>query len=157
MSDADYKRLSRKCIVSMYVGYVIYVAALAIFYRYIISHLSDRSQLVFAIVAAVLLSYLIVAPIVFYKRYRYIITKDKVDIRYGIIFVRHILVPMERIHQVEVVKGPVNNLFGLADVTMTTGGGVAKLRYLKVAEAESVAKELHSLVGDILKGRKQDV
>ena len=63
------------------------------------------------------------------------------------------LVPIERVHQVEVSRGPVNSMLGLVEVTITTAGGVATLSYLEVEEAERVAGVLDSLVGRMLRER----
>lgn len=78
------------------------------------------------------------------------------DIRRGIIVVRHTLVPIERVHQVEVVRGPISNMLGLADVVVTTAGGSVCIQYLELAEAERVAQELNKHVNRILKDRKKN-
>jgi membrane protein YdbS with pleckstrin-like domain len=75
-------------------------------------------------------------------------------VRYGVLVIRHILVPIERVHQVEVSRGPVNSMLGLADVTITTAGGVAALNYLEIAEAEKVADLLNDLIGRLLRDRR---
>ncbi|MFA6805069.1 MAG: PH domain-containing protein, partial [Candidatus Methanomethylophilaceae archaeon] len=93
---------------------------------------------------------------IFYRRYRYIITSDKVDVRRGIIIVRHTVVPIERIHQVEVVSGPINNMLGLADVNITTAGGITTIEYLEKDVADTVAEELNRVVEKILKDRKKN-
>jgi hypothetical protein len=104
-------------------------------------------------ILAITLVYIAVAPPVFYARYRYRITKDRVDVRYGVLVIRHILVPIERVHQVEIARGPINNLLDLADVTITTAGGEASIRYLEVDEAEKVADQLNDLIGRMLRER----
>ena len=44
-------------------------------------------------------------------------------------------------------------MFGLANVNMTTAGGVAKLEYLDEATAESIASKLNESVVKLLKDR----
>ena len=102
---------------------------------------------------AIIALYLIISPQIFYRRYRYKITDDEVNIRRGVITVTHTMVPVERIHQVEVVKGPINRTFGLANVNITTAGGVATLEYLEIATAESIAAKLNEYVVAMLKER----
>lgn len=97
--------------------------------------------------------YLLVAPIVFYNRYRYKIDADKAEIRRGVFWISHKMIPVERIHQVDVVRGPINRMFGLADVIITTAGGVAKIQYLEEDIAEEIVNNLNNTVVALLKDR----
>ena len=83
------------------------------------------------------------------------ISDDRVDVRSGIFFLRHKVIPIERIHQVEVVSGPVNRLFDLADVRITTAGGTANIEYLEREEAERIADELNATVDGIVRGQRE--
>ncbi len=155
-----YRRLDRKCMLSMYIGHALsYAVLLAIYFAvrtYAEGFLGPYYDLVgygLVFILAITLVYIAVAPPVFYARYRYRITKDRVDVRYGVLVIRHILVPIERVHQVEIARGPINNLLDLADVTITTAGGEASIRYLEVDEAEKVADQLNDLIGRMLRER----
>ena len=106
-----------------------------------------------AVVMAVLA---VVFPKIYYDHYRYFISEDRVDVRRGIIFLTHTVVPLERIHQVEVVSGPINRMYGLADVSITTAGGVAKIEYLETEEAEKIGDELNAIVDAIVKGQRNE-
>ena len=108
------------------------------------------------VLTAAIIVYLAVGPLVYYARYRYIITDDAIDIRKGIVILRHIVVPIERVHQVEVVRGPINNLFGLADLQVTTAGGQAEIEYLDNDVADSIADDLNRIVNSIVRGRNED-
>jgi uncharacterized protein len=162
MTDVEYKTLNPKCKSAMYVKYaillIIFIAAVAIIEALFIKNDSVRSdiRIITALIFTICLVYSIVGPIIFYRRYKYILTQDKVDIRRGIIIVRHTLVPIERIHQVEVVSGPINNMFGLADVNITTAGGTARIEFLEKDEADKVAIELNAVVEKILKDRMKN-
>jgi Uncharacterized conserved protein len=103
-----------------------------------------------------LLAYLIIGPIVFYNRYRYMINDERIDVRRGILIIRRNMVPIERVHQVEVTRGPINNMLGLANVDVTTAGGIARIEYLELEQAEEIAKYLNSLVNKIVKGMRND-
>lgn len=162
---AEYKRLNPKCQIAMYVSNAISMAVLVgIFFviKYFITQdgeytLPEYTDTVALIVFGILAVYMIIGPIIYYRRYRYIIDNDKVDVRQGIFFIRRTLTPIERIHQVDVSRGPVLSLLGLANVAITTAGGVANVTYLEIPEAERVAEELNALVTKILKeGRKDE-
>ncbi len=161
MDGVEYRRLNPKCKVSMYIKYAVWLAILAVIlvFAYFMTVGGFGALALYICIAlfSVAAAYCIVAPIIYYRRYRYILTNDKVDVRRGIIIVRHTLVPIERIHQVEVSSGPINNMLGLANVQITTAGGTAFLEYLERDEADRVAEELNTHVARILKGRKEDV
>jgi len=157
-----YRRLARKSVVSMYIGnaigYAILLAILLPVILYSQGVLGPAYDAVLAVSVAILalvLIYAVVGPRIYYARYRYMIAEDRVDVRYGILVLRHIVVPIERVHQVEVSRGPVNNLLGLANVTVTTAGGTASIRYLEVEEAEKIADILNRLVGAMLRDRER--
>lgn len=97
--------------------------------------------------------YLIVEPTVYYKRYRYKMDDDKVEVRKGIITIKHDMVPIERVHQVKVSKGPIERHYGLADVLVTTAGGTVSLSYLREDVAESIATKLNEKIIEILRKR----
>ena len=106
-------------------------------------------------VAAVLIVYSIVRPILFYDHYAYIIDSEKVIVRRGIFTISTTMVPIERIHQIEIKKGPINNLFGLSDVFVMTAGGAASIQYLKQDVAEEIANELNNIVNKIIRTRNE--
>ncbi len=156
-----YRRLNRKCMRSMYIGYgiayAVLLAAFALVMHYANDRLGSASGTVWLLgisALALLLAYVLAAPQIFYARYRYRITRDKVDVRYGILVLRHIMVPIERVHQVEVTRGPIDNMLGLGHVNITTAGGTATIRYLEIDEAEKIADRLNELVGTMLRDRE---
>jgi len=162
--NSDYKTLNPKSKTAMYIGNtlayaVLLVIAFAAFYfagPYVKAEDLRYCRYIVIAAMAVLLVYFVIGPQVFYRRYRYQITSEKVDVRRGILIVRRTMVPIERIHQVEIKRGPINNMLGLADVVVMTAGGVATIQYLDIPEAESVAEELNKVVNSIVRGRKKD-
>ena len=106
-----------------------------------------------AVFAAVLV-YCLVSPQIFYRYYRYRMDDDCIEVRRGVIICSHFLVPVERIHQVQVDKGPILRKFGLASVTVTTAGGIANLEYLDEPIAEDIAQNLNEKIIKMLKARE---
>ena len=157
----EYHTLNPKAKTSMYIGNIvkgIIVTAVLGIIAVAAGQSDVPSYAQYAPIALIVVCwlYLILAPEVYYRHYKYCITSDKIDIRRGIIVLSHTVVPIERIHQVEVVRGPINNLFGLADITVTTAGGDAVIEYLDTDTADEIADKLNAIVNQILKGRKQD-
>ncbi len=161
--NSGYRRLNPKARVSMYIGNiiaaVIWLAIAYIAWGFIdgmSESFRDLLGIGLLVLTAAIIVYLAVGPLVYYARYRYIITDDAIDIRKGIVILRHIVVPIERVHQVEVVRGPINNLFGLADLQVTTAGGQAEIEYLDNDVADSIADDLNRIVNSIVRGRNED-
>jgi hypothetical protein len=105
-----------------------------------------------AIVIA-LAAYLLLSPPIFYRHYRYRMDEDCIEIRKGVIIHSHILVPVERIHQVDVRRGPILRRYGLAGVTVTTAGGVVSIDYLEEEVAERIASNLNERIVAMLRAR----
>jgi membrane protein YdbS with pleckstrin-like domain len=66
------------------------------------------------------------------------------------------MVPIERLHQVEIHSGPINNLLGLSQVNFTTAGGTASISYLETEKAEAIADRLNALVRAMLRDRERE-
>ena len=105
------------------------------------------------ILFAVIVVYNLISPVVFYKRYRYRMDEDKIEVRRGILWITHEMVPIERVHQVDVNAGPVNRMFGLANVGITTAGGKVDLQFLNEDVAEGIASKLNDKIVKLLKER----
>lgn len=97
----------------------------------------------FAAGAVLCLVYWLVVPRFRFRRYRYLLAPDRLEITEGVLFVRRTVVPVDRIHQIEVSRGPLDNLCGVARVEVTTAGGTAVLRFLDRDKADAVAELLH--------------
>ena len=160
MTADGYHRLNPVSKKSMYVGKMIWFVIFAIgfglaihYSEYLFVSYKDYACIALMASFVAIAVYLIASPIVFFRRYRYRLDDEKVEIRRGVITITHTLVPIERIHQVEVARGPINRAFGLAAVNMTTAGGVATLEYLDEETAESIASKLNECVVKLLKDR----
>lgn len=149
-----YDRLNGKCMIAMYIKYAVALAILIAIMSGICVYLKDETVLIYCTVILIIcVIYVAVAPQIFYRRYAYILTNDKIDVIRGVFIVKRTLVPIERIHQVEVIRGPINGMFGLADVVITTAGGTARLEYLEQSIADSIASELNAFINSIAKDR----
>lgn len=141
---------------AMYLAAVIEIAILAVIMAVAWVYLVDGPEWIRTVVVialAILIVILAVYPSVYYARYRYRIDDEKVEVRKGVIIISHSLIPIERIHQVTVTVGPINGLFGLADVNIITAGGSDSIEHLKNDVAESIAARLNEVVVGILKER----
>ena len=155
MTELEYKMLVPASKKSMYLGNAILIVALAAMAAAAYYFLKDNMPVIAGILACVgvCVVYLLVRPILYYRFYRYAITDDRIDVRQGVIIRTHTVVPIERLHQVEVVRGPINSIFGLSNVKVTTAGGVADIKFLEQAVAESIVDELNTVINRIIRDR----
>lgn len=161
MSD-EYRALDPKAKTAMYASNAIkfaIVLAIAVA-AFILMKDADwynvwYTVLIFGIFA-IITTYLIVGPIVFYRFYRYLVNEDKIDIRRGILIKTRTLVPIERMHQVEVSRGPILSMLNLANVQVMTAGGTAVIEYLELDVAEKIAEDLNKKVNSIIRGRSSE-
>ena len=159
--DMGYKFLNPKAKLAMYFKNMIAIVILAaadvvlFFFREDLEMEIAVWYAITAIIAAIALI-LLIWPAVFYKHYRYIVDTEKVDVQRGVLFISRTVVPIERIHQVQVKRGPISNYLGLADVIITTAGGAASIQYLDYDIAQSVADYLNDTVNKIIRDRETE-
>ena len=158
---SEYRTLNPKSMKSMRIKsliglFLFLIAAIVLFVIRDMEEYLIYGAIASAVLAVIMAVLAVLFPKIYFDHYRYYISEDRVDVRRGIIFLTHTVVPLERVHQVEVVSGPVNRLFDLADVSITTAGGVAKIEYLENDEAEKIADELNQIVDAIVRGQRNE-
>lgn len=98
-----------------------------------------------------------ISPYFRFHRYRYAITEEYIDVQEGYIFVERNLVPLERLHKMQTNKGPIDRIFRVAKVTVTTAGGDVTLRFLDEEKADYIAESLSRRINQIvLEQRDED-
>jgi len=158
-SETQYRRLPKRSLKAMYVSngiaaiIIVVLLVLLLHYRDEITDGFGGFLIPVEIILVAAIIYLFVSPSVYYRYYRYSIDDDKLDVLSGVVFRTHDLVPVERIHQVNVTRGPIDRAFGLADVTVTTAGGTFTMKHLDDPEAEAIAAKLNDIIVRLLKAR----
>ena len=92
----------------------------------------------------------IVSPLFRYQRYAYEFTDEEVQIKEGYLFLTHTIVPISRLHKIEISSGPLDRLFGLAKVEITTAGGDVTIKFLEKDKAEHIADSLKQRINEIV-------
>lgn len=107
----------------------------------------DIAALIILCAALVLcVIYTAIAPKLRHAQYKYLITSDRIEICEGIVFKKRTIVPIDRIHQIDVTRGPIDTRFGVAKVTVTTAGGLAVFRFLEEEKANEIADYLNGYI-----------
>ncbi len=95
--------------------------------------------LAFTVLYAVsLIVFLLAVTPLRYIRWRYELRPDFLELKYGIIWRKHIVVPFIRVQNTDTKQGPILRAFGLASVTVSTAAGSMEIPGLLTAEADDV-------------------
>lgn len=89
---------------------------------------------------------LIVYPIIEYIQWEYLIDDDRIEIKKGIFWRSHTVIPISRIQHVSSKSGPMQNMFGLASVDINTAGGVHSIDELNKETAADICERLKNIV-----------
>ena len=118
-----YQKLSKKAISCMFVAGIVelIIVGAMIGVGMYIGREEWWALLAGGIVLALNLLYVLISPKVRYERYRYILNEEEIDVIEGFIFTKRNIVPIERLHKIAVMKGPIDRAFGLAKVVVTFG------------------------------------
>lgn len=96
-----------------------------------------------AVILAVLL--VVVVPDLRWRRWRYEIRDEEVDLESGIIWRVRTLVPLARIQHVDTRSGPLERRFGLATVVFYTAAGANEIPELALSLAAGVRDRIAEL------------
>ncbi len=86
-----------------------------------------------------------VVPALRWRRWRYEISEDEVDLQRGIVWVSRTLVPLARIQHVDTQSGPLQRRFGLATVVFYTAAGPNQIPELSAPVAARVRDRIAEL------------
>jgi len=89
-----------------------------------------------------------VAPGLRWRRWRYEIRPDEIDLQRGILWVDRTLVPLTRIQHVDTRQGPLQRRFGLSTVVFYTAAGPNQIPELSVPVAAEVRDRIAELTGE---------
>ena len=92
------------------------------------------------------LANLIVYPIIEYIQWQYLVDDDRIEIKKGIFWRSHTIIPISRIQHVSSKSGPLQNMFGLASVQINTAGGVHSIDELNKEVAKEICDKLKNIV-----------
>lgn len=98
-----------------------------------------------------LIALAVVTPPLAYARWRYGFLGDLLLMRYGILFVEERAVPVRRMQHVDLVRGPIERLFGLATLVVYTAGNEGsafRVPGLPVARAQELRNRIVEARGD---------
>ncbi|MEJ8734295.1 PH domain-containing protein [Mediterraneibacter sp. ICN-202921] len=156
----QYEKLSIRALYCMYVaGILVCAVSLAVIgavnYFWIFPENIGVGKVISVILIVLLLLDTLISPYFRYHRYRYSINEECIDIREGYLFVKRNIVPIERLHKLKTAKGPIDQLFKVEKVVVTTGGGDVTISFLEEKRAEQIAESLRRRINEIAAEQKE--
>lgn len=156
-----YEKLSKRALGCMYVATALAsVIALAVIgavnWLWIFPKDMDMLKAVSLALMILILFDALASPYFRYHRYRYSINEECIDIKEGYLFVKRNIVPIERLHKLQTWKGPIDQMFKVAKVVVTTAGGDVTIRFLEEEKAEQIAENLRGRINEIVVSQREE-
>ena len=154
------EKLSKRALGCMYtaaiIGVVIGVSILVVInVVWLIPNNIEIGTTISIVLAILLIANATISPYFRFHRYRYCINDEFIDIYEGYIFVERNIVPLERLHKMQTLRGPIDRMFKVAKVVVTTAGGDVTLRFLDEEKAEFIAENLGRRINQIVVEKRE--
>lgn len=148
-----FQTLSKKAMGCMYAATLLGIAIAAAILTFIMYYFSLFSYPILSALYAFLILTLVIdgifSPPFRCRRYRYAIDEECIDIKEGYLWLEEHIVPIERLHQISMEQGPIDRIFGLTKVIVTTAGGEVTIRFLEYEKAQQITESLKKKINQI--------
>lgn len=156
-----YQKLTKNALKCMYMATGVAMAILIAILMGVSFIFLDDADLFFISVILWILSALallnaIISPFFRYHRYRYKIDDECIDIEEGYIFTSRDIVPIERLHKLNISRGPIDKICKVAKVEVTTAGGDVVIRFLDEERAKVITEGLMQRINEIVVEEKKE-
>lgn len=152
----NYKKIDKKAvkawILARGIFLIIFGAAYLIgIYAFLMPNIKDvRVEYAINILSILIIGYLLLYtflfPFIEYKEWKYSISEDKIELIHGIFIRKKIIIPINRLQFLDVNQGPIHRRYKLSTITLNTAGGLQEIPALTNEEAESISKNLASVI-----------
>lgn len=154
------EKLSKRALGCMYtaaiIGAVVGIGILAMInVVWLIPEKIKIGTMISIVIGVILVANAAISPYFRFHRYRYSINEEFIDIYEGYIFVERNIVPLERLHKMQTLRGPIDRMFKVAKVVVTTAGGDVTLRFLDEEKAEFIAENLGRRINQIVVEKRE--
>ncbi len=97
-----------------------------------------------------------VLPILQQRAYRYAIKDDEVYVENGVLFRQSTVLPIVQLQDVGYTQGPIQRMFGLATLHVSTAGSDLAIEGLKKDDAIAIVDDLNSKAKELVLAKKQE-
>lgn len=160
-NEVHYQRLSKHALYCMYAsgiltGVILAAVIAGVNFFWIYPKDLEAGKWISLVLLLLILTEVVISPWFRYHRYRYSINEECIDIIEGYLFVKRNIVPIERLHKLQTARGPFDQIFHVAKVIVTTGGGDVTISFLEEDEAEKIAENLRRRINEIVIRQRED-
>lgn len=153
--EVKYEKLPKRALYCMYAsgavaGAICLLILGAINYFWIFPKEIAVGKWISLILLILILLDVVISPYFRFHRYHYSINEECIDIIEGYLFVKRNIVPIERLHKLQTARGPFDQIFKVAKVIVTTGGGDVTLSFVEEEKADQIADTLRHRINEIV-------
>lgn len=98
---------------------------------------------------------IILYPVIQYAQWEYLIAPDRIEIKKGIFYRTHTVIPIARIQYAAVTQSALQKPFGLANAQIHTAGDVMEIQELSYEMAEKICAYLQKRVTEKLGAQRE--
>ncbi|KAA9017096.1 PH domain-containing protein [Niallia endozanthoxylica] len=89
--------------------------------------------------------FVVLFPSLRWKRWRYEVREQEIELQHGLFVIKRTLVPMVRVQHVDTAQGPLLRKYKLASVTVSTAATTHEIPALELSEAEEMRVSISRL------------
>ncbi len=149
----EFKRVGKKAKakwrLSRFIGLIILLVPFAfLLLSYIVEQETSVLIIMLCLGAACIaqLVNLVIYPIIEYAQWEYLITDDRIEIKKGIFWKSHTVLPISRIQHVCAKQGPIQRMFKLGTIEIMTAANMHRIEELDFETAEEICDLLQGYV-----------
>lgn len=91
------------------------------------------------------LAAVVILPGVRWKRWKYEVREQEIELQRGVFIIRRTLIPMIRVQHVDTEQGPLLRRYGLGTVKVSTAAMIHEIPAVEIEEAEELRKVISAL------------
>lgn len=91
------------------------------------------------------LAVVIALPNMRWKRWKYEVREQEIELQRGVFIIRRTLIPMTRVQHVDTEQGPLLRKYGLGAIKISTAATVHEIPAVEIEEAEEMRKVISAL------------
>lgn len=98
-----------------------------------------------AIILSIIVCMVVFIPQIRWRRWRYHIHEDYVEIQHGIVIINRTLVPTKKVQHVSTERGPVQRMYGMSTISVHTAATTHQIPVIDDDEALEVRDRIAAL------------
>ncbi|MGL4948917.1 MAG: PH domain-containing protein [Anaeroplasmataceae bacterium] len=150
--------ISKKAIVIQLLVFLLFIILICVFGIPLIINFLPKFKnitLIISIILTCILSIIcFIYPFLYYKTYKYIYNNKDIFIKYGIFIKHEVTIPTTRLQDVQLIAGPILQIFNLKKIIISTAGSNFKINYLSSKASKELVEHLEDLLSNKVENKK---